>query len=164
MADDSGVKIEVRGIKELQALFKSVPRGTTRAAIKAATDYLVGDDRHGLKHYPNRVMHGKINPYQWQSERQRKAYFATDGFGGGIPSKRTNKLKDGWQMRMTSNGYKMHITNKTPYVHFVMGKWLQRGHIADKWRTADAVIQSNLAGAFREVHRAVARWLKEHKK
>ena len=28
-------------------------------------------------------------PIQWDSERQRRAFFATDGFGRGIPTERT---------------------------------------------------------------------------
>jgi hypothetical protein len=37
---------------------------------------------------PNAVKY----PIQWASEKQRRAFFATDGFGGGIPYKRTGKL------------------------------------------------------------------------
>ena len=37
-------------------------------------------------------------PIQWKSEKQRRAFFATNGFGAGIPTRRTNKLQDGWQI------------------------------------------------------------------
>ena len=37
-------------------------------------------------------------PIQWKSEKQRRAFFATNGFGAGVPTRRTNKLQDGWQV------------------------------------------------------------------
>jgi len=36
-------------------------------------------------------------PIQWTSEKQRRAFFATRGFGKGIPTKRTGALQDGWK-------------------------------------------------------------------
>lgn len=41
-------------------------------------------------------------PIQWTSEKQRRAYFATDGFGKGIPYKRKRgkrSLMGGWKVR-----------------------------------------------------------------
>jgi hypothetical protein len=35
-------------------------------------------------------------PIAWQTEKQRKAYFATDGFGKGIPTKRTGEHTRAW--------------------------------------------------------------------
>lgn len=37
-------------------------------------------------------------PIQWKSEKQRRAFFATRGFGKGIPTKRTGKLQAGWKV------------------------------------------------------------------
>jgi len=37
-------------------------------------------------------------PIRWTSERQRKAFFATDGFGRGIPTRRTHALSQGWRV------------------------------------------------------------------
>jgi hypothetical protein len=36
-------------------------------------------------------------PIRWPSERQRRAFFATDGFGRGIPTKRSHALSQAWQ-------------------------------------------------------------------
>ena len=33
-------------------------------------------------------------PIRWTSERQRRAFFATDGFGRGIPTRRTGKVAE----------------------------------------------------------------------
>ena len=36
-------------------------------------------------------------PINWDSERQRRAFFATNGFGGGIPYKRKGRYEAGWK-------------------------------------------------------------------
>jgi len=38
-------------------------------------------------------------PVQWDSERQRRAFFATKGFGKGIPYKRTFASSSAWQVK-----------------------------------------------------------------
>jgi hypothetical protein len=37
-------------------------------------------------------------PIRWTSERQRRAFFATKGFGRGIPTRRTHALSRGWDV------------------------------------------------------------------
>ena len=37
-------------------------------------------------------------PIKWDSVRQRKAFFATDGFGRGIPTKRTGEYTKAWKV------------------------------------------------------------------
>ena len=49
---------------------------------------------------------------QWDSERQRKAYFATDGFGQGIPYVRKGNYIRGWTVTQLANGYS--LSNKHP--------------------------------------------------
>lgn len=58
-------------------------------------------------------------PIQWDSDKQRKAFFATDGFGRGIPTKRTGEYAGGWEIKSVTNGYQ--IENKTEYSKFVGG-------------------------------------------
>lgn len=155
-------KIEVRGIKEVQDFLKSLPRGTIRAALKAAAEYLLGNDQRGLKRQPPRVQHGPGNPYQWQSEKQRRAFFATDGFGGGIPYRRTGKSKN-WTVRTLRRGYQARIENKDAggYMDFVQGKWQQRGHIKDGWRKLTDIISTNVRGMMRAAQLAANRFLKD---
>lgn len=37
-------------------------------------------------------------PIKWDSPKQRRAFFATDGFGGGIPHKRTGDYQRAWKV------------------------------------------------------------------
>lgn len=43
-------------------------------------------------------------PVQWDTERQRRAFFATNGFGAGIPYRRTHATRLGWQEERVALG------------------------------------------------------------
>jgi hypothetical protein len=76
-------------------------------------------------------------PIEWQSERQRRAYFATDGFGRGIPSRRTGKLLRAFRVSINGtprDGVLLVLTNDTPYVRYVMGDDMQKMHIRTGWQ------------------------------
>lgn len=45
-------------------------------------------------------------PVKWDSERQRRAFFATDGFGSGIPYKRTGRYSKSFRVVKTGKGAK----------------------------------------------------------
>jgi hypothetical protein len=152
------ISIKMRGAEELNKFLKALPRGTMKDAIKAMADYMIGDDSHGLKHYPSRVHHGPGNPYKWQSDKQRRAYFASNGFGSGIPYSRTNKLRDNWTQSV--DPYRKTLFNRLNYARYVMGGDQQRGHKADGWRKMAKVIEDNIKGGMRAATQAVARWIK----
>lgn len=63
-------------------------------------------------------------PIQWTSEKQRRAFFATDGFGKGIPTKRRGKLGKSWVMTSEHifGGVELLVANKAPYAQYVIGK------------------------------------------
>jgi len=58
-------------------------------------------------------------PVKWDSEKQRRAFFATNGFGRGIPTIRTDKYVKGWKILKLNDGYRM--TNNTGYAKYVGG-------------------------------------------
>jgi len=151
------ISFKIRGVEEINNFFKSLPRGTMKAAIAAFTTYLLGDDRHGLRHAPPRRAHGPGNPYKWQSDKQRKAYFASNGFGGGIPSKRTGKVNSSWQASV--DPYRKTVFNRLNYARYVMGARQQMGHAADGWRKVAKVISDNMKGGMLRARQAVARWI-----
>lgn len=47
------------------------------------------------------------SPVQWDSEKQRKAYFASDGFGAGIPYVRKNDYVNSWKKTELPNGWEV---------------------------------------------------------
>lgn len=58
-------------------------------------------------------------PVQWDSPRQRKAFFASNGFGGGIPYRRRGIYENGWQLKPVENGFVLQ--NRTRAARFVGG-------------------------------------------
>ena len=55
--------------------------------------------------------------------RQRRAFWATNGFGHGIPYTRSHAISEGWQYRIEAlgNGGEVSIYNDVPYVGYVEG-------------------------------------------
>lgn len=47
------------------------------------------------------------SPVKWDSPKQRRAYFATDGFGHGIPYVRKGNYGRGWTVTEIRSGYKI---------------------------------------------------------
>ena len=79
-------------------------------------------------------------PIQWTSEKQRKAFFATDGFGRGIPTRRTGYVNRSWVYTpiKTPDGGILVFRNTAPYAKFVFGSFddvkpKQRFHTNTGW-------------------------------
>ena len=82
-----------------------------------------------LRHMPPERSWPGDYPIEWTSERQRRAYFATDGFGAGIPYVRSNALADGWRARVVVQQDRtlIEIRNNRAYAPYVVGKLRRRG-------------------------------------
>lgn len=154
------INIKVRNLDQVKKAISDLPRGARGAATEAAALALIGNERTGLQHYPARKQHDASNPYVWQTAKQRRAFFATNGFGAGIPSKRTDNLRFGWKAQSWGDKTKIKVINDQEYARFVMGDAMQRGHKADGWRTYQEVISTNINAMMRAVNQAVARYIK----
>lgn len=68
-------------------------------------------------------------PIQWTSAKQRRAFFATNGFGKGIPYRRTGKLAKSYRLKLlrNANEIKLSIENTAAYSPFVVGRLRPRG-------------------------------------
>lgn len=73
-----------------------------------------------------------IHLIRWTSERQRRAYFASKGFGRGIPSRRGSppEVIAAWQGEFipTADGGIMALINDSDHVDFVQGFRAQGFH------------------------------------
>lgn len=89
-------------------------------------------------------------PIQWTSEKQRKAFFATDGFGHGIPYRRTGRLAASWEVltQVRDTGLTISIVNDNPAAPFVYGGFKQIFHTNTGWPDARPIID-NIAAATR---------------
>lgn len=90
-----------------------------------------------LKQVPGSPKH----PIRWTSERQRKAFFASDGFGRGIPTRRSNAIVDAWQSQFIPdrNGGILVLENNNPAAEFVQGFNQQGFHADTGWATTAEV-------------------------
>jgi hypothetical protein len=73
---------------------------------------------------------------RWKSERQRRAFFATDGFGGGIPYRPTGKLEAGWDVEYTNRdpySGEFTVVNPVAYAQFVQVDFAQPMHLDSGW-------------------------------
>ncbi len=147
----------IRGLKEIKELITALPRGVKHAFMQAFSEYIVGNEQHGLKHEPTQKTHDENNPYQWTSEKQRKAFFATDGFGRGIPTVRTHEGVNSWTVKLQDSDWtrvRIEGGNK-----FVQGDDQQRGHAVDGWRKYTDIVATNIKGAMDKGLAAVNRIL-----
>ena len=157
----SELKFTLVGVERVAKLLATLKPAVKREAFNAIAKYIIGDERHGLKHSPPRVTHGEGNPYQWQSDKQRKAYFASDGFGGGIPYQRTGELANAWSYAEPGEN-SVTLTNSANSASFVIADDQQRGHAADGWRHVLTIIETNLNGAYRAAQAAVDNWINKN--
>lgn len=138
------INIRIRGLDEVQAFLKTVPRGTIRPAMEAITEYIRGPlpgATHGLVHYP---------PYKYSGFKKppKKRYV------------RTFRLRYGWAI--VGSDYKRRLINNVPYARYVQGDPQSRYFKRSNWRPFTKVITDNMKGALRAGDSAVAKWIKEH--
>lgn len=80
-------------------------------------------------------------PIPWVSERQKRAFFASNGFGGGIPHERNGALPDSFEEAevMASAGLvEGKVYSVAEWAHFVMGKDQSPIH-QGRWRTDEQI-------------------------
>lgn len=82
-----------------------------------------------------RVPGAPVYPIRWKSQRQRKAFFASKGFGRGIPTRRNYELLRGWHIELvrTPYGGMISLENPVPYMIFVQGDAAQPFHLDTGW-------------------------------
>lgn len=83
-----------------------------------------------------------VKPIEWSSLRQRRAFFATKGFGRGIPTRRTGALLSAWKVfyQWTRGGGSITLGNDNPAMPFVQGDQAQQFHKNTGWVQVDDVV------------------------
>jgi hypothetical protein len=99
---------------------------------------------NALQEDPGPVVYADQGRLRWKSDRQRRAFFATNGFGGGIPYRRTGALQKAYDVRKESaeGGGILLITNSSPIADYVVFDSTQPYHLDTGWpQVADVVVQ-----------------------
>jgi hypothetical protein len=128
--------------------FNSVVTSAGDVTVREVQPFLLDE----LSYMPPERSYPVDYPISWTSERQRKAYFATDGFGSGIPYTRTGGLVRAWKVRSDTEGntFKLVVENTIPSAKYVIGtlakvkaaaaKPQQRFHAAQGWALASPIV------------------------
>lgn len=77
-------------------------------------------------------------PIRWKSAKQRRAFFATNGFGRGIPTRRTGDMVKRWTVKaiFSTSGGEIIAANSSPYSQYVQGDDAQPFHLDTDWPQA----------------------------
>jgi hypothetical protein len=120
---------KTRGLTEFQAYISAMARNCRGIATETITDYLIGNDRRGFKHYP---------PPRGQ-KYIRKGY-----------------LRAGWMRR--GQGTMSRAENTIYYAPYVQGTgtqvWWTKKY---GWRSVSEIVSTNIRGATRAAEIAIVK-------
>lgn len=155
---------EIKGIEVITAYLKQVPHGTVRVALRAITEWIIGDGRRGLKHYGAYKHVTMKKAYGgFKSDKQRRYVMAAirDGrIDPGVPH-RTGNTQRGYTAVESQNGYRQTIINSQPGAYYTRDDEGQaRLNALAGWQKKSVVIANNIAGAIRHASAAVNKFLK----
>lgn len=174
------VSFKVRGVKAVQDFLASVPRGGLRVVLQAFSDYIIGNDSHGLKH---------VEPYKYASRKSAygytgakfdngnpvpAGYFSKEQFFYVMGKISRGEIKPGqarsnrgesakaWKSVPKDNGYKMNIVNEKPGQYWARDDKGQPRQIqGTNWRKVMQVLADNYLGAIRAGVQAYNKWQRE---
>jgi hypothetical protein len=86
------------------------------------------------------------HPIKWDSERQRRAFFATNGFGGGIPHVRDGSYENSFKIEPLPDGVKFFSNTKAlPFVGGNAFGLVRSGIHAGRWQLFQPVLQDGFS-------------------
>ena len=118
------VKFNVIGLEKVQDFMKSVPKGVKAAAMRAISEFIVGDEHHGLKHdvsYKYVSRKAAYPPTGFVSDKQRRFVMASLNDGSmkiGRPSGDT-KMSKSWRWEQKGSQWdRTNIMGRIPFSGF----------------------------------------------
>ena len=138
----AGIKIDLLGVKELEAKLDKLPLEVADTAINEVQDYML----NVLKAYPpkNYVTRKAAYGQSFQSDKQRRWFFWALNSGTiQVPYHRSQTLSKGWhKVRKGLFGY---LVNYTPYAVYVLGERKQSRHEElVGWQKVSAIIEERM--------------------
>jgi hypothetical protein len=160
------VSWKIRNLEKLNEFLKKLPYGGVRIALKAFTEYVIGNESHGLKHNEPYKYVSRKRAYgqTFQSDKQRKYVMARIRSGEITPGKpnRTGNTSDGWQYTMVTD-WNYSVNNPEPGAYWTRGDTGQaRQPALVGWRKVTKVAMDNFAGGVRAAEAAISKWIKSN--
>lgn len=139
MTISATVRVEADVLDELQTAIREAPAKVNRQVNRR----LLPKYRRRARALFQPPPRPAVKPIEWTSERQRRAFFATNGFGAGIPYRRTGRMQAATEVTLKplGQGAAIVIDNPTKYARFVVGRDQQRFHARTGWQRADLGLQ-----------------------
>jgi hypothetical protein len=158
------VNFKVRGIEKVNEFLASVPRGGVKIALQAFTEYVIGNESHGLKRpEPYKYITRKVAYGETFSSDAQRAYVMAKIRSGDITPGRENRTgnsEDAWQHVAVSE-YNYKITNPEPGAYWTRDDYGQANQPAlVGWRKVSQVISDNFDGGVRAATARLNEWLK----
>jgi hypothetical protein len=151
------ISTDTKKITDLQRKMENFPPIAIQAGLKATNDYLNTDEFKESMYAPKA---SPGTPFDWSSDKQRRAFFATDGFGGGIPTVRTYALAQDGAFSVNEASLWIEYSNTAPYSKYVIHPTFQIvGHIHRGWKPVNKFVvakSGEIAKVFESA--AVAAW------
>lgn len=159
------VKFKIRNVEAVQSFLRSVPRGALRVALEAFTEYIVGNESHGLKHNDPYKYVTRKSAYgvSFFTDKQRRWFWANGG-PDMIGKPRTGKTSEAWRAVPSAGGYQFKITNDTAGAYHIRddaGQARQPAKVG--WRKVSKVLADNYLGGIRAAVAAVRKHLASKK-
>ena len=155
----------IRGIEEIQAFFRKLPRGSLRAGMRAFGEYILGNERHGLRHQEPYKYVSRKSAYgiTFFTEKQRRWFWANGG-PDMIGNNRTGESASAWTLVEKNSGYKISLQNQTRAAFYTRNdKGQARQPAKVGWRKTSVVVAANTAGAMRAANAAVKKWIADNR-
>lgn len=133
------VRIDNQQVSKLKMKLEKYPPFAIEQGLENVNQFL-NSDPFKQSMYPESK---SGDPFVWSSEKQRRAFFASDGFGRGIPTKRTYELANSGGFTVEKKFQSLYIVyqNTAPYFKWVQGQFSQIiGHIIRGWKPANRFV------------------------
>jgi len=164
------VNFKIRGLEELEAFLKKLPRGGVRVALEAIARYVVGNTSRGLRHdEPQKYVSRKKAGYT-TSAAQIRFFFATgilENVGGKVKLNRYKRSGDtaaSWAYKAV-NDWNYRVVNPKAGAYWTRDeKGQTRQHAMAGRRKTSKVISDNMKGAIRSAGVALKKWIRENTK
>lgn len=156
----------MRNLPQLQEYLKTVPYGAVKVGLRAFTEYIIGDESHGLKHPDPYKYVSRKSAYgvSFFTEKQRRWFWANGGPDMIGNNRNTPTSPTAFEMKPTNGGYGYTISSDTAGAYYArsdVGQARQLGKVG--WRTVSKVIAANTAGAIRHAIAEVKKYLASKK-
>ena len=164
------IRYNIVNADKVAEYIKSLPPGIKAAAMRAISEYVIGDKNHGLKHdvrykYVSRKRaYGKVSAappgyFSWKQFRYVMAKLHSGEMKIGRENDPT-KYSQSWRWEQKNSQWdRTEVQGRVPFDRFP-----SRQNKLVGWRHYLEVVQSNMKGAMQEAQRKVDEFIKKGQK